>query len=98
MSPAGSGRPPEVTAAGALLRRHPAWVAAAVYAALTLLLTWPLPLGIGRDLPNDVADPLLNCWIVGWSAEHVVRFVSGEWSAFSGFWNANIFHPAPLAL
>ena len=75
-----------------------AWVAAAAYALLTLALTWPLPIGLARDVPMDLADPLLNSWIVGWGAEHVRRFASGDWAAFAGFWNANIFHPAPLTL
>ena len=75
-----------------------AWVASAAYVLLTLVLTWPLPMGLTRDVPMDLADPLLNSWIVGWGAEHVRRFASGDWAAFAGFWNANIFHPAPLTL
>jgi hypothetical protein len=78
--------------------RPGAWTATAGYVVLTLVLTWPLPLGLLRDIPMDLADPLLNCWIIGWGAEHVRRFASGDLSAFSGFWNANIFHPAPLTL
>jgi hypothetical protein len=73
-------------------------VAAAAYALLTLALTWPLPIGLARDVPMDLADPLLNSWIVGWGAEHLRRFASGDGGAFAGFWNANIFHPAPLTL
>ena len=75
-----------------------AWAAAAAYAALTVALTWPLTPGLTRDLPSDLADPLLNSWIVAWGADHILRFASGEWGAFSGYWNANIFYPAPLTL
>jgi hypothetical protein len=35
---------------------------------------------------------------VAWGADHVLRFAGGEWGAFSGYWDANIFHPSPLAL
>ena len=78
--------------------RGEAWAAAAGYAVLTLVLTWPLAAGLGRDIPRDLADPLLNTWIVAWGSEHIVRLFSGDLSAFAGYWNANIFHPAPLTL
>jgi hypothetical protein len=88
----------ETAAADRSAGRPGAWTATALYALLTLALTWPLPLGLLHDIPMDLADPLLNCWIVGWGAEHIRRFASGDLTAFSGFWNANIFHPAPLTL
>ena len=83
---------------GGARRRGEAWAAAAAYTLLSVALTWPLAPGLGRDISKDLADPLLNTWIVAWGAEHVVRFLSGDLSAFAGFWNANIFHPAPLTL
>jgi len=64
----------------------------------TLVMTWPLTLGLGRDIPWDLGDSLLNCWILGWGADHLLRFVTGDPGAFRGFWNANIFHPSPLTL
>jgi hypothetical protein len=73
------------------------WVAA-WYAVLALVATWPLVRGLTVDLPSDLGDPLLNCWILGWDAEHFARFASGNLRALAGFWNANIFYPAPLAL
>ncbi len=36
-----------------------------------VVLTWPLVLGIGSDVPGDLGDSLLNMWILGWGAEHV---------------------------
>jgi hypothetical protein len=82
---------------GARRQAH-AWGATALYALLAVILTWPVAKGLTRDVPADLIDPLLNCWIIAWGADHVVRFLSGEWGAFSGFWNANIFHPHPLTL
>ena len=61
------------------------------------VLTWPLALGLGSDVPGDLGDSLLNMWILGWGAEHVPRLLTGA-IGWSEFWNANIFHPDPLAL
>jgi hypothetical protein len=67
------------------------------YLALTLVMTWPLALGLTRDVPGDLGDSLLNLWILGWGVEHVPRLATGQMS-LPDFWNANIFHPEPLAL
>jgi len=67
------------------------------YALLALVLTWPLALGLGSDVPGDLGDSLLNMWILGWGAAHVPRLLTGS-IGWSEFWNANIFHPDPLAL
>jgi len=62
--------------------------ATALYAALAVVFTWPLVLGLTHDVPGDFGDPLLNAWILSWDATHLGR----------GWWSANIFHPHPLAL
>jgi hypothetical protein len=61
------------------------------------MMTWPLGLGLASDVPGDFGDSLLNMWILAWGAEHVPRLVTGAMS-WAEFWNANIFHPEPLAL
>ena len=48
-------------------------------------------------MPGDLGDSLLNMWILAWGAEHVPRLLTGAMS-WQAFWNANIFHPEPLAL
>ena len=68
-----------------------------IYAALAVALTWPLVLGLGRDVPGDLGDSLLNMWILAWSADHLPRLVTGA-IGWNEFWNANIFHPEPLTL
>ena len=55
------------------------------YFALTLVWMYPLLPALGRGLPNDPGDPLLNTWIIWWNAR-VVPF-STEW------WNAPSFYP-----
>jgi hypothetical protein len=59
-----------------------------VYVAFTLALTWPLARGLTHDVPSDFGDPLFTMWVMSWDATHLG----------SGWWNANIFHPHPLAL
>jgi hypothetical protein len=68
-----------------------------LYSLLSVVLTWPLILGLGSDVPGDLGDSLLNMWILGWGAEHAPRLLTGS-IGWSEFWNANIFHPDPLAL
>jgi len=67
------------------------------YSVVSLVLTWPLVLGLGSDVPGDLGDSLLNMWILAWGAEHLPQLLTGALS-WSQFWDANIFHPSPLAL
>jgi hypothetical protein len=55
---------------------------------LTVALTWPVARGIARDVPSDLGDPLFAMWVMSWDATHLG----------SGWWNANVFYPHPLAL
>jgi len=59
-----------------------------MYVAIAIVWTWPLALGLARDVPGGFGDPLLNSWILAWDATHAGR----------GWWNANIFYPQSLAL
>jgi hypothetical protein len=68
------------------------------YTVLALLMTWPLVTGLARDIPWDLGDSVLNCWILQWGADHCLRFLAGDFGAFRGYFNANIFYPEPLAL
>jgi hypothetical protein len=74
------------------------WRATGLYLALTLATTWPLAAHIATGLPGDLGDSLLNCWILSWSADHVLAWLGGHFDAFRNYWQAPIFHPAPLAL
>ncbi len=68
-----------------------------LYLLLTLAMTWPLAAGSRATCRATSAIPLLNMWILGWGAEHLPDVVAGRMTLHD-FWNANIFHPAPLAL
>ncbi len=65
---------------------------------MALAFTWPLAVGLTRDIPWDLGDSLLNAWILSWDVDHLLRFLSGDLGALRGFWSANIFHPEPLTL
>src|SRR5262245_21623841 len=80
------------------MHRHSAAAATVAYTLLTVTLTWPLARGITKDVPADFGDPLLNAWVLAWDAEHMRRAVGGNPGALREYWNANIFHPHPLAL
>ena len=72
--------------------------ATAFYTLAALVMTWPLATRFSSALPADLGDPLLNAWILTWGAEHISAIAGGDLGAFTRWWNANIFHPAPLAL
>lgn len=68
------------------------------YALAAVAMTWPLVAGLGRDIPWDLGDSVLNCWILQWATDHAMRFLGGDFGAFRGYFNANIFYPEPLTL
>jgi hypothetical protein len=68
------------------------------YAAIAVLMTWPLAAGIARDVAWDLGDPVLNMWILAWDCEQLRGILQGHYSHLRHFFDANIFHPAPLTL
>lgn len=72
-------------------------LAAAAYAALTVVMTWPIAAGLARDVPADLGDSLLNMWLMAWVADGAVAMLRGAMS-FADLWNANIFHPSTATL
>jgi hypothetical protein len=78
--------------------RPGAALAATIYLGVALVMTWPLAAGLTRDIPWDLGDSVLNCWILQWGADHWLRFLGGDVGAFRGYFNANIFYPEPLTL
>ena len=82
---------------------HPQWIGRAwsvsvVYLVTALAATWPLVRGLGRDVPWDLGDSILNMWILSWDGEQIRHILAGDFSRIATFFDANIFHPAPLAL
>jgi hypothetical protein len=75
-----------------------AWHGLAAYLVLALVATWPLARGLGRDVPADLGDPLFVMWVLAWDCEQLLAILGGDFSRFAGFFDANIFYPAPLTL
>src|SRR5205807_4181970 len=67
-------------------RRLEALAACLAYLALTILLTWPLARGLAHDIPSDFGDPLLNCWILAWDADHMLRALRGDVAGLGEYW------------
>src|SRR3954447_9784521 len=56
----------------ALSRREIVLVALAA-CALALLMHWPLPLHLSRDIPRDVGDPIVQAWEVAWGGHALIH-------------------------
>jgi hypothetical protein len=83
------------------LRRFAAsagFAAAAAYLLIAIALTWPLAAGLARDVPGDLGDPLLVMWILSWGCEQLRAIAGGDVGRITSYFDANIFHPAPLTL
>src|SRR5688572_16593854 len=75
-----------------------AWHAAAAYLALTIVATWPLARGLGRDVPADLGDPVFVMWVLAWDCQQLLAILRGDFARLATFFDANIFHPLPLTL
>ncbi len=80
------------------MTRHAAAVAAGLYLAAALLMTWPLARVITHDIAWDLGDPLFNSWVLLWTGGQFLAFLSGDWSALGRLWHGNIFHPERLTI
>ena len=97
VGPARMGRAGSPSRPSAAARHAAAWATVA-YALLALAWTWPLVTGLTHDLPWDLGDSLLNCWILAWHFHQAGRVLRGDASAFADWWHPNIFHPSPYAI
>jgi hypothetical protein len=74
------------------------WYAAAAYTVIAVAMTWPLASGLARDVAWDLGDSVLNMWILSWDSEQFRGILAGRSVHLRHFFDANIFHPAPLTL
>jgi hypothetical protein len=72
-------------------------VVAALYVAITIVMTWPIASGIARDLPGDLGDPAFVTGVLAWGSDHWIALLTGDVSAASTFWDAPIFYPERVA-
>lgn len=81
----------------ARLARSP-WAALALFIGLTVVATWPLLPGLGRDVPGDYGDPLFVAWAMAWVAHRLGGALTGDLESLVRFWDANQLHPEPSTL
>jgi|SoiMethySBSTD1v2_1073268.scaffolds.fasta_scaffold33104_5 hypothetical protein len=75
-----------------------AWHALAAYLGITFVATWPLALGLAKDVAWDIGDSALNMWVLAWDCEQLLAIMHGNFSRIGSFFDGNIFHPAPLTI
>jgi hypothetical protein len=68
------------------VRRRELALAALGAVVAALVMHWPLPLHIGRDVPRDLGDPLPQAWQVAWDG-HALLHQPLHW------FQANVFYP-----
>jgi hypothetical protein len=51
------------------------------FSTLSVLMTYPLVREIQGALPNDLGDPLLVAWALGWDADRLRHGLQGIWDA-----------------
>jgi hypothetical protein len=52
---------------------------------LAALMHWPLPLHLGRDVPRDIGDPLVQAWQVAWGG-HALAHQPLDYFQANTFW------------
>ncbi|MFI5179322.1 MAG: hypothetical protein ACHQO8_12190 [Vicinamibacterales bacterium] len=67
---------------------------AIVYAAIAVVMTWPLMRHPASRIADDLGDPLFICWVLMWTGGQVLAALRGDIRALGDFWNGNIFYPA----
>jgi hypothetical protein len=70
----------------------------AAYLALAIVATWPLTRGLARDVAWDLGDSIFVMWALAWDCEQLLAILRGDLGRLATFFDANIFHPAPLTL
>jgi hypothetical protein len=75
-----------------------AWHAGAAYLVIAIIATWPLARGLGRDVAWDLGDSVFVMWALAWDGDQLLALLHGDLSRLATFFDANIFHPAPLTL
>jgi len=64
----------------------------ALFAALSIFLTWPLVRHPGSVVPLDPGDSLYFTWIIGWNYH---TLLTGD---FANYWHPNFLHPTRYGL
>ncbi len=74
-----------------------ALIATVWYLVVAVALTWPLARGLTSDFPSDFGDPVFVSWVIARAGDHWLALLSGDVSALTRFWNAEMFYPETLS-
>jgi hypothetical protein len=63
------------------------------YAAIAVVMTWPLVPNLGSAIAGDLGDPVFNAWVLLWTSGQVLAALGGDFGALGQYWQGNIFYP-----
>lgn len=78
--------------------RLTAWRAAALYAAASVVWTWPLAARLSTSIAWDLGDPMFIAWVMSWVNDSVMALARGDAARFALLWHPPVFHPEPFVL
>jgi hypothetical protein len=70
---------------GGAIRGRELALAALAACLLAAAMHWPLPLHLGRDVPRDIGDPLVQAWEVAWGG-HALLHQPLDYFQANTFW------------
>lgn len=68
------------------------------YAAIAVVMTWPLAIRLGSEIAWDLGDPVFNAWVMRWTGGQVLAALGGDFNALHQYWHGNIFSPERLTI
>ena len=58
------------------------WVGVVLlFGVIAVVMTYPLAGRMTSALPENLGDPLLNSWIIGWGSQRLLAGLQGFWQA-----------------
>ncbi len=51
------------------------------YAAIAVVMTWPLAIRLGSEIAWDMGDPVFNAWVMRWTGGQVLAALGGDFNA-----------------
>ena len=60
--------------------KHTSW-ALIGYAAIAVVMTWPLAARLGREIAWDLGDPVFNAYVMRWTGGQLLAALGGDFNA-----------------
>jgi hypothetical protein len=68
------------------------------YAAIAVVMTWPLTARLGSEIAWDLGDPVFNAYVMRWTGGQLLAALGGDFNALHQYWHGNIFSPEQLTI